>query len=787
MLKWFVNSGWWLGNRHSPLRRGISLVFSLSSLVLFSACTDYVSQIEDRYGEWKIDPSTVEKGLMTDSRDGQTYETVKIGTQMWMAQNLNYETANSYCYRDSAKYCSKYGRYYTWAAAKKACPSGWHLPTEADFKTLIGAVGGASDASYVLKSTNGWNDAGIDFSGNGTDDYSFAAFPAGNRYYSNGDYGVGSSAEFWSSTEDDRDSDYAVHLYLSYTDVDNYASGEILYGFYKENGLSVRCIKDEKFSLSAITTKSGSSQKAKSSSSSIKSSSSISQKSSSSVAKLSSSSVVKSSSSQKTVSSSSGKVTEPAEVTVGSMTDSRDGKTYKTVTIGTQTWMAQNLNYETSNSYCYNDDVSYCTKYGRLYTWAAAMDSAGIWSTNGKGCGSNKTCSPTYPVRGVCPQGWHLPSKAEWETLFNAVGGSSVAGTKLKSTSGWYNSGNGTDAFSFSALPAGDRYSDGNCYYEGIDADFWSSTEISSYNAYDVFLRYDDGNATLFSNYKYFGFSVRCLKDDASGHLANSSSSLKKYSSSSTVKSSSSVKITSSSSAKIMSLSSSSTKQSSSSIDLDYYNRQMQGQKGSGLSWKASDGPFVQINENGVKTDWYYWTDSENGGSSGFNRGSVPNIADEKGSGKYTLKEVESIGGVGGKAVLGPSFMMKDSVFHVGSVESGFSGGSIKLPADKMLGLCLEYTNTFDYFVIQIIYDNDEANNWGRPEFHLPIATEKKIINLPWAVFQKISDWAFADVSVYDAIKVMKGVNFQAINNSSKEVFGEFVISKIGAYGTCDD
>jgi hypothetical protein len=213
----------------------------------------------------------------------------------------------------------------------------------------------------------------------------------------------------------------------------------------------------------------------------------------------------------------------------------------------------------------------------------------------------------------------------------------------------------------------------------------------------------------------------------------------------------------------------------------------MQGQKGSGLSWKASDGPFVQINENGVKTDWYYWTDSENGGSSGFNRGSVPNIADEKGSGKYTLKEVESIGGVGGKAVLGPSFMMKDSVFHVGSVESGFSGGSIKLPADKMLGLCLEYTNTFDYFVIQIIYDNDEANNWGRPEFHLPIATEKKIINLPWAVFQKISDWAFADISVYDAIKVMKGVNFQAINNSSKEVFGEFVISKIGAYGTCDD
>ena len=134
-------------------------------------------------------------------------------------------------------------------------------------------------------------------------------------------------------------------------------------------------------------------------------------------------------------------------VSTGTMTDSRDGQTYKTVTIGTQTWMAQNLNYETANSYCNNNDASNCTKYGRLYTWAAAMDSAGTWSANGKGCGYNKTCSPTYPVRGVCPDGWHLPTQAEWNTLFTAVGGSSTAGKMLKSTSGWNDyvgeSGNG--------------------------------------------------------------------------------------------------------------------------------------------------------------------------------------------------------------------------------------------------------------------------------------------------------------------------------------------------------
>ena len=199
---------------------------------------------------------------------------------------------------------------------------------------------------------------------------------------------------------------------------------------------------------------------------------------------------------------------------IGNLIDSRDGQTYKTVQIGSQIWMAQNLNYETASSYCYNDSASYCAKYGRLYTWAVAMDSAGTWTTNGKGCGNDKTCSPTYPVRGVCPSGWHLPTQTEWNTLFTAVGGQSTASTKLKSSSGWNSDGNGTDSFGFSALPAGGR--DNGVYdYEGYGAYFWSSTENDSDFACDMNLDFffDDGYAYLNDLNKYNGFSVRCVKD----------------------------------------------------------------------------------------------------------------------------------------------------------------------------------------------------------------------------------------------------------------------------------
>ena len=214
-------------------------------------------------------------------------------------------------------------------------------------------------------------------------------------------------------------------------------------------------------------------------------------------------------------SSSSVKMTSSSSVVIlGStenLTDSRDGQTYKTVTIGSQTWMAQNLNYKTTNSFCYESSAENCEKYGRLYLWSAAMDSVGAWSTNGKDCGDLTSCSPTDPVRGVCPKGWHLPSNTEWETMLIAVGGVSTAGKVLKSTSSW--NGNGTDDFGFSALSAGYRFVRGDYDLEGSKTYFWSSTEKDNNRAISMSLNGNDDNAFLNGNYKFLGFSVRCLKD----------------------------------------------------------------------------------------------------------------------------------------------------------------------------------------------------------------------------------------------------------------------------------
>ncbi|MCQ2089567.1 MAG: fibrobacter succinogenes major paralogous domain-containing protein [Fibrobacter sp.] len=257
------------------------------------------------------------------------------------------------------------------------------------------------------------------------------------------------------------------------------------------------------------------------------SSSSVASSSSSS----SSSSVIQSSSSEET----SVKDGSKYDASANTLTDLRDGQVYKTVTIGTQIWMAENLNYaykgvkysyssytSDSTSWCYGNKASNCEKYGRLYTWSAVMDSAAQFSVNaGTRCGYGKTCTPNSPHRGICPEGWHVPTNEEYSTLYTYIGGSSTAGSLLKSTSGWndYNgmSGNGSDKYGFSVLPAGYRYNGGNYnggnfYGEGSYAYMWSASEFNNgYACYQTFNYSYNGVGQ--DGDKERGFSVRCLKD----------------------------------------------------------------------------------------------------------------------------------------------------------------------------------------------------------------------------------------------------------------------------------
>ena len=169
------------------------------------------------------------------------------------------------------------------------------------------------------------------------------------------------------------------------------------------------------------------------------------------------------------------------------LTDKRDGKKYKIVKIGNQTWMAENLNYDASGSKCYDNQPANCEEYGRLYNWATAKN--------------------------ACPSGWHLPSKVEYETLDKYVGDQNVAGKKLKAKSGWTKNGNGTDDYGFSALPGGVGYPGGSFDFIGLNGLWWGATELNASFAYYRYMYYDISDMVRYSFSKSCLFSVRCLQD----------------------------------------------------------------------------------------------------------------------------------------------------------------------------------------------------------------------------------------------------------------------------------
>jgi uncharacterized protein (TIGR02145 family) len=440
-----------------------------------------------------------QKGTFTDSRDKKTYKTVKMGEWVWMAENLNYNAKGSKCYGEgvngvsadsSAKNCAKYGRLYDWATAMALpancnssechsqisarhngiCPSGWHIPSNADWNTLMKFVnpscynnGICAGAGKKLKSKSDWKNLG-----NGTDDYGFSALPGGSSGYSGDSYDfVGSSGNWWSTSEDGSSYAYSRSVSL-YDDVhySSYSKSMYLYG--------VRCVQDN----AEAEAKEKAEEKAAAEARAV-----------------------------------------AIKANTGTFTDARDKKNYKTIKIGKQIWMAENLNYDVKGGKCYNNDPDYCADYGKLYDWATAM----ALPAN---CNSNKCASRVSAKhKGICPSGWHIPSNADWDALiikFVCSNNSDnrvcvYAGTKLKATSGWSdysgNSGNGTDDYGFSALPGGEGGSNDKFSGASTSGNWWSTSEFDNVDASIKSIGYRSEGVAFYGRGKGSLCSVRCVKD----------------------------------------------------------------------------------------------------------------------------------------------------------------------------------------------------------------------------------------------------------------------------------
>ncbi len=387
-------------------------------------------------------------GTFTDTRDGRTYKTVKIGDQTWMAENMDRYTDNSICYDNESDNCTTYGRLYTWEEAQTICPAGWHLPSEAEYSALFYAAGNGEPyiAGSHLKSVVGWYTEGTPY--RGYDTYGFSALPGGYCYTpeagGDGCHEKVWQAWFWNSTM------YNLGEAGSYTLLQYDKSEVVMESHSKEDFyMSVRCIKDLPPKASDYL---------------------------------------------------------KPDFEYGEYMDTRDGQVYKTTVIDGKRWFAQNLNYADSvntsvlegNSWCYGNSQDSCTKYGRLYTRAAALE--------------------------ACPSGWHLPDEVEFRRMNNIFRGEYTdanyqgPAVKYKSTTGWKigdEDYSGTDDFGFTALPGGFRDSTGVFDWAGYKGYFWTATPKwdNLYASYMVSNNSDDVDNRNVN--EKIGYSVRCVEGDA--------------------------------------------------------------------------------------------------------------------------------------------------------------------------------------------------------------------------------------------------------------------------------
>ncbi|MDR2694071.1 MAG: hypothetical protein LBB74_07645 [Chitinispirillales bacterium] len=473
-----------------------------------------------------VKPAPETPGTLTDERDGRKYRTAQIGGKTWMAENLNYLPAsgNSWCYGDNDANCAKYGRLYDWKTALAACPAGWHLPAPWEWNILGRAAGSEKridDRSHVdylgagerLKAKSGWLDA-ADKSGGGTDDYGFSALPGGYRNFPTGGFfNAGSDGYWWT--------DMGYNIY--HMDDDTPAGIRYMYygnGYLSQYleltgaGLSVRCARDEnKYAATVVSAGAdakGGGRYAPGEPVTIAAGTAPGKRFSHWTHTGGNATLDDTNGAETAFAMPASDITLTAIFDTiiaesGTFTDVRDGKTYRTAIIGGKTWMAENLNFQANNSMCYNCDDSICEKYGKLYDWQTA--------------------------NAVCPAGWHLPNLREWNYLTETTSGRKIAsyiweiaGDKLKAKSGWTGDdcrdecsdkgGNGTDDYSFSALPGG-GFDDEDGFYRGGNSGYWwAATDNDSANAARI--KYNHGQSAvpvikISGHIRAFGYRLREL------------------------------------------------------------------------------------------------------------------------------------------------------------------------------------------------------------------------------------------------------------------------------------
>lgn len=519
-------------------------------------------------------------GSMTD-QDGNVYKTIAIGNQLWMAENLKTNRyrdgsviptivdqgqwsglttgASGWFFNDSASFSCPYGKLYNYYAvsdSRNICPTGWHVPTDAEWTTLSDFLGGTTLAGGKMKSidTQYWSSPNTA----ATNESGFSALPAGFREKGSGGFGtyldIYTTSNWWSSQ--------GSRIRLS-NNSSSYSTTNSSVSTQKF-GYSVRCLSDFSplntigcsNSVNAGTLTQG--VQASGVTSTIPYTTANGGTHTGQVVTSTGVTGLTATLAPGTFANGSGVLVytitgvpndggvasfainiggktctltrnvipisnatcgatnvHNSTKTYGTLTDI-DGNLYKTIIIGTQEWMAENLK---TSRYRNGDLIPVVTDGNQ---WASGITGKTCWYNNDSAtynCPYGKLYNyyTVTDTRNVCPTGWHVPSDPEWTTLFTFLGGTSVAGGKLKTTGTqyWTTNTTATNESGFSAIPGGQRNNNGgtNTFSNlGIWASWWSTTETSSTNAWYIFLNSNASTAKQAWS-KQYGFYVRCLRD----------------------------------------------------------------------------------------------------------------------------------------------------------------------------------------------------------------------------------------------------------------------------------